>query len=123
MSTQLPPLEIDTITVATITQLERRDSGRYPCTRQRFPKLMARPLQHGQEAYVSDFSMKGIGLRLQRRYEPGEILAIQLRSPSSVLSGILTAQVRHVTSLPDGSWHLGCSLSRRLTNREAMALL
>jgi hypothetical protein len=102
---------------------ERRSLERYACSRRRFVRVLARSMLETSDASIRDFSMKGIGLVLDRCYEPGELLAIQLRSPTAGLSGILTAQVRYATQQRDGRWQVGCSLCRQLTRQEAIALL
>ncbi len=107
----------------TPTGSDRRTAGRFICSHKLAVRIIARPSFQSYAAILHDFAMRGVGLLTGRAFEPGTVLAIQLRSARTGLSCILSATVKHTRELPDGQWLLGCSLSRRLTDDEVMALL
>lgn len=103
--------------------LERRTAERYRCSRQRYVHLVARPEMQSLQATVRDFSMRSLGILIDRPIAPGTLLVVQLRSAHSGLSALLSAEVRHATEQGSGAWLLGCTLRRRLNEHEALALL
>lgn len=108
---------------ATLTADSKRKSERYHCSRPRQVRILARPNLLSYEAYIKDFTRTGVGLIVEPRFEPGTILAIQLRSANTGLSCVLSAIVHHCTELANGSRLLGCRLSRPLSDEEALTLL
>ncbi len=102
---------------------DRRMSERYRCSRQRYVRLVARPSLQSFQASVRDFSMRSLGILIDKPVEPGTVLAIQLRSAHAGLSCLLSGEVKHATPQADGHWLLGCSLTRRLNDNEALALM
>ena len=106
------------------TGLERRGAERFRCNWYPSVQVLARAASlHMHRALVRDVSESGMGLILDRSFQKGTILAIQLRSREAGFSGILSATVQHTTVLEDGYCLLGCSLSRTLTGTEMNALL
>jgi hypothetical protein len=101
----------------------RRALERCSCGDWRLVRLLARPSFQCHPAFVCELSRRGLGLVFTRPFAAGTLLAVQLRKQHTGLSDILTAQVRHSRALPDGQWHLGCCLSRCLTEDELYALL
>src|SRR5438876_1469095 len=73
--------------------IDRRQSERFNPGRMRFVRVLARPALQACEATIRDFSMKGLGIITDRPLEPGTIIAFQLRSAQSGLSGMLSGQV------------------------------
>jgi hypothetical protein len=115
----MPPTQLED----TPLRLERRAVERYPCRRSPFVRVLARPSFQMYRAFLQDVSPEGLGLVLDRSFDVGTLLAIQLRTLHAGVSGILTARVIHATPQPDGSWLLGCRLNRRLTEEEIFHLL
>jgi hypothetical protein len=101
----------------------RRAADRCSCTDLRLVRLVARPSFQSCAAFVHELSRAGLGLILPRPLDIGTLLALQLRKQHTGLSDILTAQVRHALALAGGQWHLGCCLSRHLTENEMYALV
>ncbi len=99
----------------------------YRCGRRPLVRMLARPSFQALWASAREISVRGIRLVVDRPFEPGTVLAIQLQRKLSGLSGILTAQVQQL--LPGesigekGRWLLDCSLSRSLTDDEVYTLL
>jgi len=96
---------------------------RFICSRRPSVRVLARPSLQSHNAVILNISRRGIGLLIGQRFEPGSLLAIQLRHREVGISGILTATVKHATEQPPGNWSLGCSLSRSLTDDEIAALI
>jgi len=95
---------------------ERRTTERHHCSEIRLVRLLERPSFQCYPAFIRDFSRRGIGLLFTQSLKVGTRLAVGL-------SGILTATVCHASPLPHNYWHLGCSLSRNLSDEEMDALL
>jgi hypothetical protein len=72
---------------------------------------------------IRDVSRFGVGILSEQFFEPGTVLAIQLRSSDHGFSGLLSATVIHASQQANGSSLLGCRLSRQLFNQEMDALL
>jgi hypothetical protein len=102
---------------------ERRDGTREPCKWRPVIRILTRPSFQVRQAMVADVSATGLGLLLQERLAPGTVLAIQLQGKHIGVSRILSARVVHVIPHSDGTWHIGCALSTRLTKEERECLL
>ncbi len=74
-------------------------------------------------AVISDISQGGIRLIVQRRFEPGVGLGIELPGSEGEEPSIVLAKVVHVRGLPDGSWALGCKFISELGEDEVQRLL
>jgi hypothetical protein len=107
----------------TLLEIDRRGVDRYPCLRRPAVRILARPSFQSYHAIVRDVAFRSIGLLLEKPFDAGTILAIQMRSRHTGFSGILSATVQHATQQPDGTWLLGCTLSRSLTDDEIFQLL
>jgi hypothetical protein len=71
---------------------------------------------------ICDVSCMGIGLITENVVEPGTFIAIQLRKKRNGFSGLISAKVIRAVPQDDGSFFLGCLLSRRLSETELEAL-
>jgi hypothetical protein len=72
---------------------------------------------------VRDISANGIGLLLNRRFEPGTRLVIELPSLACGTRQSVLARVVHATPLAIGFWLLGCVFSAPLPEDEFHALI
>jgi hypothetical protein len=88
---------------------DRRASGRHPCTLET-SCLQPTDGQHSWDARVVDISSTGVGLLLERRFEPGTLLSFRLEGPAGGQSCNAFARVIHATRQSDGRWLLGCAL-------------
>ena len=111
------------VSANTLLEMDRRGCDRYPCLRRPAVRVLARPSFQSYHAIVRDVAFRSIGLLLEKPFDTGTILAIQMRSRHTGFSGILSAQVQHTTQQADGTWLLGCTLSRSLTDDEIFQLL
>jgi hypothetical protein len=107
----------------TLLEIERRCAERYPCLRRPAVRVLAKPSFQPHHAIVRDVSIRSIGLIVEKPFSNGTILAIQMQTRHAGFSGILSAQVQHSTQQRDGTWFLGCTLSRSLTDDEIFQLL
>jgi hypothetical protein len=105
-----------------VLQSDRRERPRIPCDPPRPICLVARPQLERTQAYVCNFSARGIGIVTDRSFEVDTLVEVQLRRRPVGVSGVLTAKVIHRTEVSSGKWLLGCSLSRRLTAGELHGL-
>lgn len=72
---------------------------------------------------VRDISAGGLGVVLDRRFEPGTVLLVGVEDKAEASYRALLARVVRVTRFPDGNWLLGCIFARNLTEEDVAALL
>ena len=106
-----------------VAEIDRRFSERYRCCRQPPVRVLAKPSFQPVHARVHDITTRSMGLILDCPFDVGSVLAIQLQTKHAGFSGILSGRVQHATKQPDGTWRVGCMLSRSLTDDEFFALL
>jgi hypothetical protein len=103
------------------TEAERRTSIRHSCG----IVTSCRPIAAGDSitwpVQVGDVSRSGIGMRVERRFEPGALLEIDLQSVVPHLDRTLLATVRNVRGHRDGDWVVGCLFARPLDDEELWA--
>ena len=97
---------------------ERRAFVRYPAD----VEVLCRPLGASRadswHARLQNISTGGVGLALERRFEVGTMLALDLAAPAPGRSRTLMARVMHVGAQAGGEWRLGVALLRELTSEE-----
>jgi serine/threonine protein kinase len=112
----------------TVAQ-ERRVSVRYPCeveTECHHDTSLhsgTPELQESWEAAVKDLSLTGIGLILNRRFEPGSVLTVQIDSTDGQFSKTLEMIVNRVKRAARECWFLGCTFSHPLDKEELRKLV
>jgi serine/threonine protein kinase len=103
-----------------MSQREQRTKKRYPARR----ASTCQPLrEHGDKLWVGqvvNISEVGLCLELNRRFERGVMLSVQLDAQSNQRSVI--ACVAWVRQLGPDSWKLGCRLAQPLSELEIHAL-
>lgn len=107
----------------TSATADRRSAERHLFETPPPTRFLVRPNFQALPASIHDFSEQGIGLVFTRELGIGTLLALRLKGGQVGVSGILTAEVRHASPLPDGYWLLGCRLNRELTYAERYALM
>lgn len=105
--------------------IERRASVRFSCERRGiwFQVGGGRLGPSWCAARLRDLSAGGIGLILERRFEPGMVLAAELTNAAKSFSRQAQLRVVHATAQADGSYVVGCAFGRLLTDQELQALL
>jgi hypothetical protein len=74
-------------------------------------------------ARARDVSLGGIGLLVDRRSEPGQLLSLDLPGAGPTTMTSLLSSVRYCTGYGNGAWALGCSFIRDLNETELRAFL
>jgi hypothetical protein len=77
----------------------------------------------GWPAEIVEISRGGIGLRLERRFEPATPLIIELPTTSEEPSRLLGVRVIHATLYTDGRWYHGCKFLVELSEEDMRTLL
>jgi hypothetical protein len=72
---------------------------------------------------ISDISQGGIRLTLQRRFEPGTGLAVELPRDEQGATRTVLLKVIHVQRQEDGRWSLGCKFISELSEEEIHRLV
>lgn len=107
---------------------ERRASVRYPCSADSFSAdNSCRPItaRRGEAwaATVRDLSTGGVGIVVNRRFEPGTLLSVELQDAEQTVNRILLVRVVRVSADENGRWLLGCAFTSKLTDGELLALM
>jgi hypothetical protein len=95
-------------------ECERRRVPRYPSDLETTCKPLVSRDGSSWLAQIRDISTLGIGLVLQRRFERGTLLVMDLENPARNISRNVVARVVHTTALPLGQWLLGCVFTKEL---------
>ncbi len=74
-------------------------------------------------ARIEDISVSGLRLILPRRFEPGTVLAVEIKSPDKKSQSIQVVKVMRVCRDKPRQWLLGCSFLRPLNAAELRAIL
>lgn len=74
-------------------------------------------------ATIVDISQGGVRVKLQRRFERGTGLAVELPGDAARESAVVFVKVVHVKSQDDGTWALGCKFVSELSDDEVHRLV
>jgi hypothetical protein len=109
------------------TTRERRVWARYPSridgTCQPIAAETATEPEMGWPGEIIDVSRGGIGLSLERRFEPGTPLVIELAGEGDEPPRLLEVDVVHTRPQADGRWIHGCELRAELSEHDLQALV
>jgi hypothetical protein len=100
---------------------ERRAFPRYPVDWDVVCKALAGGRADAWQARLRDVSAGGLGVVMERRFERGTTLTVQVQNAGSDAPRTLIARVMHATRLPEGEWLLGLSLLRQLSEDQLRA--
>lgn len=106
---------------------DRRAAVRYPCSEDGFGlDNSCRPIgterTEAWAACVRDLSTGGMGLILNRRFEPGTLLVVDLQDAEQAAHRTLLVRVARVHK--EGQiWLLGCEFIHKMTEQELLALM
>ncbi len=96
------------------SEAERRRAPRYPCALDAACQPVSGRAGHSWTAQVKNLSTSGVGLVLDRRFERGTILVLDLQGPGGDLARTVLARVVHVTPQGEKGWLLGCAFTSEL---------
>ena len=71
---------------------------------------------------VRDVSANGIGLLSTRRFERGTMLLLQIQEDGDSLPPLIIGRVMHVCAQADGTWLVGCALTRAFAEPDVRAI-
>ncbi len=107
---------------------DRRASLRYPVTPDGFgTENTCRPVtakpDESWSALVRDLSTGGLGLLVNRRFEPGTLLIVDVQDAEQTISRSMLVRVVHAVREKDNAWALGCSFPTPLSEAELLSLM
>jgi hypothetical protein len=108
--------------------LDRRASVRYPCSEDGFGlDNSCRPIgtecKEAWAASIRDLSTGGIGLVVNRRFEPGALLVVELQDTEQTTTRTLLVRVVRAMKEDKTAWLLGCEFIYKMTEAELLALM
>ncbi len=113
--------QFDAGSAENATTAERRASPRLPCDIETKCQPISGGLSKAWSARAVDISTGGVGLVLERRFEPGAMLTANLTSADGESTRTLFLRVAHVARHEDGGWRHGCAFASELTAEELQA--
>jgi hypothetical protein len=107
---------------------ERRASVRYPCSEDSFgPDNSCRPITAMRKeswlAAVRDLSTGGVGIVVNRRFEPGTLLSVELQDAEKTSARTLLVRVVRLTQEDKDHWLLGCAFTTKLSEADLLTLM
>src|SRR5690242_3805741 len=93
---------------------ERRVWVRYPADLETTVQAAGSPDAVRLSARVRNVSLGGVSLAVDRPFEPGDLLSVELPGATEQTRCNVLACVVHVGEMPEGGWVLGCTFSREL---------
>jgi hypothetical protein len=100
---------------------ERRAWARYPAE----VPIVYRPADASPDtrctATVQNISVGGLSLRLDQPIEPGKLLAVELPGPAANDCSTVLACVVHLAPQGGGTWVIGCTFARELSDEDLIA--
>jgi hypothetical protein len=107
---------------------ERRVAVRYPVSPDGFStENTCRPISSQPDetwtAVVRDMSTGGLGLVVNRRFEPGTLLIVDVHDVEQTTNRSLLVRVVHAVRDLDNAWFLGCSFPSAMSEAELLSLM
>jgi hypothetical protein len=106
---------------------ERRTHSRHACRLNSLCRPAGRhQTGHPWKGYIEDVSIEGLKLNLNRRFEPGTLLAVEVNVTKeelvhvyhSAISRFFLAKVVRVSRRRDRKWTLGCTLVKKFNDED-----
>jgi serine/threonine protein kinase len=101
---------------------EQRATVRYPSRKDGSCQPLSAEKEVHWTAKVRDISSCGMGLVVNRRFEPRTVLVVELAGPKKGAGHRLLVRVARVRALSSRRWLLGCVFANRLGEEEVQAL-
>jgi hypothetical protein len=107
---------------------ERRASVRYSCSEDSFSSTnpcrpITSPQKENWSAAVRDLSTGGIGLVVNRRFEMGTLLTVDLHDATQTSTRSLLVRVVRVNQETNNHWVLGCAFTSKMSESELLGLM
>lgn len=114
--------------VAPVSKAERRASVRYQCDPESFSHdNSCRPITASKReswpATVRDLSTSGIGIIINRRFEPGTLLSVDLEDADHTAQRSLLVRVMRAAQEAPDSWVHGCAFTHPMSEAELLDLM
>jgi hypothetical protein len=106
-----------------LIKTERRQWIRYSSGVEVTCRLLGTGEDHSWSGEIQDVSAMGAGLVCSCAFERGAMLEVQPLYRVWNFGGALRMRVKHSIVLPSGSWLLGCTFERELSEEELRGLL
>jgi hypothetical protein len=103
---------------APAAQGERRVWVRYPCELETTCRPANDVAPQGFQVRVQDISRGGIHLLVNRRFEPGALLSVDLPGAGDGSGCTALAYVVRVSARPGGDWAVGCTFATELGDED-----
>lgn len=100
---------------------ERRAAVRYSCNRETTCRSITASTDISWPAEVLDISRGGLGLLLDRRFEQGTLLDVDVQTANPHSARTLLVRVVNVRKQGVGQWILGCAFADELSDGELWA--
>jgi hypothetical protein len=107
---------------------DRRASVRYPCDPDSFSadnscRPVTAPKKESWSAVVRDVSTGGIGIVINRRFEPGTLLTVDLEDAERTARRSLLVRVMRITQENSSAWMHGCAFTHKMSESELLDLM
>src|SRR5437868_6293084 len=108
---------------ASSSDAERRAWVRYPCHLDIvYWKSTGSATEACRSARVLDISAGGVCMLLNRPFEPGTVLTLQLENAEQGCTRTLLVHVVHVRPYSHSEWMVGCAFDSKVSEEDARAL-
>jgi hypothetical protein len=101
----------------------RRENARYNTAQQAAECPVRSEDGQNHQAQVLDVSAGGVGLLMDRRFEPGSFLSVVLPTKDEEGSHRFTVRVQKCEQDTTGKWRIGCAFAHPLTDGDVLLLM
>jgi hypothetical protein len=107
---------------STPDRTDRRATVRYPSEQEGACQPFGGDTELRWSAKIQNVSADGLGLVLNRRFEPRTLLLVELRGTGQTAARLLLVRVVRAQKVSARAWMVGCVFARRLTHEDCEAL-
>jgi hypothetical protein len=79
--------------------------------------------ERGWSAQIQDISRGGLNLLVNRSFEPGSLLKVEVQSTDNVIPNTLIARVVRAVSKSQDQWALGCAFVKEISDADLKVFL
>ncbi|MGF1579386.1 MAG: PilZ domain-containing protein [Gemmataceae bacterium] len=102
---------------------DRRATVRYHCAPATLGKVISTTREDFIRGFVLDLSKTGVGLLTSKDIRVGQVITVQICSPTTLEKHEFQATVAHITEQPHGDWKVGCEFFEHLSDDQLDQLL